>query len=252
VAQPTLEEAAQRQSIPGCELFQPRRTRSLGRGIVQCKSPTLLENDDSRPGRGRDAMSQGPTLRHKRGLVRFSASHWRDLVSCESYYSWARIASVCGTSVPEREQVALEPLTPTDCVSAADTGKPLFLLEQVTPSPSCVHFRCISGLGISRHPRNPSCARAVLSMSHSEANDAPFGVVLSAPSLASRNANADEKIRLSHRAETRRCVMRFGADRCKALHHRTGASGSLRVRQSGPGDFIRCERRHTDPMGACS
>ena len=49
-----------------------------------------------------------------------------------------------------------------------------------------------------------------------------------------------------------RCVMRLGADRCKALRHRTGASGSLRVRQSGPGDFIRCERRHTDPMGACS
>ena len=97
----------------------------------------------------------------------------------------------------------------TDCVSATDTGKPLFLREQVTPSPSCVHFRCISGLGISRHPRNPSCARAVLSMSHSEANDAPFRVVLSAPSLASRNANADEKIRLSHRAETRRCVMPF-------------------------------------------
>jgi hypothetical protein len=49
-----------------------------------------------------------------------------------------------------------------------------------------------------------------------------------------------------------RCVMRLGADRCKALRHRTGASGSLRVGQSGPGDFIRCERRYTDPMGACS
>ena len=77
----------------------------------------------------------------------------------------------------------------------------------------------------------PSCARAVLSMSHSEANDAPFRVEVKpdrhwyfvglehgipcshgfvgeqirlffAPSFASRNANADEKLSLSHRAET--------------------------------------------------
>ena len=49
-----------------------------------------------------------------------------------------------------------------------------------------------------------------------------------------------------------RCVMRLSADCCKALRHRTGASGSVRVGHSGPGDFIRCESRHTDPLGACS
>src|SRR5437762_1523185 len=42
-------------------------------------------------------------------------------------------------------------------------------------------------------------------MSHSDANDVttrPFRVVFFAPSFASRSANADEKISLSHRAET--------------------------------------------------
>ncbi len=114
--------------------------------------------------------------------------------------SWRDCCAVRARN-PARERITT--CTPSDCVSAADTGKPLFLLEQVTPSPSCVHFRCISGVGISRHPRNPTCARAVLSMSDSEANDAPFRVVFFAPSFASRNANADGKISLSRRAETR-------------------------------------------------
>jgi len=38
----------------------------------------------------------------------------------------------------------------------------------------------------------------------------------------------------------------------RPLRHRTGASGSPRVEQLSPGDFICCERQHTDPMGACS
>jgi hypothetical protein len=46
--------------------------------------------------------------------------------------------------------------------------------------------------------------------------------------------------------------MRFGADQCKSVRYRPGASSRLRVRQSGQSVFVRCDGRHTGPIGACS